>query len=238
MLPMAVALVMIATNPFWVIIIALCMFKEKIRPFEIIGIIVCLGGVAMLVYSEHFTALEEYEELEDKGEVTEAEYEHEMHIYDGMIVALIAAWTFALYNTYNFRKLKDRDHIQLIFIEACFGFVVFSLIIIVEFIFFGENEFRIYSGQNYGYILGACVLDTVAFHFQTAAFQYDSTRFVSLFNFNLVIYGFITDIFILIEPLNHFDVLGSITIHLAVIIVTVYKLCRKHRMNKQIALKE
>ena len=42
----------------------------------------------------------------------------------------------------------------------------------------------------------------------------------------------------IIEPLNHFDVLGGVTIHLATIVVTVYKLCRKYRMNKQIALKE
>ena len=104
---MAVALIMIATNPFWVIIIALCMFKERLLAIEVIGIMVCLGGVALLVYSEHFTALDEYEELKEKGEVTEEEYEHELHIYEGMLVAFIAAWTFALYNTYNFRKLKD-----------------------------------------------------------------------------------------------------------------------------------
>lgn len=115
---------------------------------------------------------------------------------------------------------------------------MFALIILIEGIFFNKNEFRIYSGTNYGYILGACVLDTVAFHFQTAAFQYDSTRFVSLFSFNLVIYGFITDVFLLVEPLNHFDVIGSLTIHVSVIIVTVYKLCRKYRLTKQIALKE
>ena len=42
----------------------------------------------------------------------------------------------------------------------------------------------------------------------------------------------------IIEPLNHFDVIGGVTIHLATIVVTVYKLCRKYRMNKQIALKE
>ena len=107
MLPMAVALIMIATNPFWVIIIALCMFKERLLAIEVIGIMVCLGGVALLVYSEHFTALDEYEELKEKGEVTQEEYEHELHIYEGMLVAFIAAWTFALYNTYNFRKLKD-----------------------------------------------------------------------------------------------------------------------------------
>ena len=165
MLPMAVALIMIATNPFWVIIIALCMFRDKILPIEIVGIMVCLGGVAILVYSEHYTALEEYEEEVEKGEATEEEYKPELHIYEGMFVAFIAAWTFALYNTYNFRKLKDRDSVQLIFIEACLGFVIFSLIIVIEFIFFGENEFRIYSGTNYGFILGACALDTVAFYF-------------------------------------------------------------------------
>ena len=230
MLPMAVALIMIATNPFWVIIIALCMFRDKILPIEIVGIMVCLGGVAILIYSEHYTALEEYEEEVEKGEATEDEFDHELHIYEGMLIAFIAAWTFALYNTYNFRKLKDSDHVQLIFIEACLGFVIFSLIIVIEFMFFGENEFRIYSGTNYGYIFAACALDTVAFYFQTLAFQYDSTRFVSLFNFNLVIYGFITDIFLLIEPLNHLDVIGSVIIHLSVIIVTVYKLCRKYRL--------
>ena len=167
---MGVALVMIATNPFWVIVIALCMFREKILAIDIIGILFCLGGISMLVYSEHHTAVEEFEEAEEKGEAVGEEYEHELHIYEGMMVAFIAAWTFALYNTYNFRKLKDQDHIMLIFIEACIGFVIFALIILVEFIFSGKNEFRIYSGTNYGYILGACVLDTIAFHFQTEAF--------------------------------------------------------------------
>ena len=154
-----------------------------------------------------------------------------------MIIAFIAAWTFALYNIYNFRKLKERDHIQLIFFEALLGFVVFALIILVEGIFFGENEFRIYSAHNYGLILGACVLDTIAFHFQTAAFHFDSTRFVSLFSFNIVIYGFITDIFLLVEPLNHYDVIGGITIHISTIIVTVYKLCKKYKDSKKIAIK-
>ena len=69
MLPMATALIMVATNPFWVIVLSLCMFRDKILPIEILGILVCLAGVGILAYSEHFEAEKEFEEKKEKNEV-------------------------------------------------------------------------------------------------------------------------------------------------------------------------
>ena len=69
MLPMATALIMVATNPYWVVVLSICIFRDKILPIEIVGMLVCLGGVAMLTYSEHHEAEKEFEEKKEKNEV-------------------------------------------------------------------------------------------------------------------------------------------------------------------------
>ena len=67
---MATALIMVATNPFWVIILSICIFGDKILAMEVVGIVVCLGGIAMLTYSEHHEAIKDFEEKKANGEVS------------------------------------------------------------------------------------------------------------------------------------------------------------------------
>ena len=145
-----------------------------------------------------------------------------------MLVVFIAGWFLGLYKVLD-RKLKEIDHTQLMFNEAILGLIGFSLYILIEGVGFNNGEFRVYSAQEYGIIMGACLLDTVGFEFMSAALSYDSTKFVTLFTFNLVYYGLITDIFIILEPINALHLAGGLVVHVATIVVAAYKLCKNYR---------
>ena len=54
-----------------------------------------------------------------------------------------------------------------------------------------------------------------------------------MFGFNIVIYGFITDIFIIIEPVNVLNIVGGVMIHVMTMIIAFYKLCKTYRDNKK-----
>ena len=229
LIPFAMALVLVGTTPFWVIIPAFFIMGEKIMDIEVIGILVAAVGVMLLTISWYEVVEEKHEDEiaagKDPNEFKEIEK------FAGVFIALLAAWFLAFYNVMD-KKLKNIDHTQLMFFEAIIGIIGFSVYILIEGLAKG-NEFRTYSAHKYGLIMSACLLDTLGFEFKTAAFRYDSTRFVSLFGFNMVIYGFVTDIFILIEPVHVLNIIGAVMIHVMTMIITFYKVCKTYRDNKK-----
>lgn len=52
MLPMGTAMIIFQMNPFWIAILACILLRERIRLIEIVGIIVCFGGVIMIATSK------------------------------------------------------------------------------------------------------------------------------------------------------------------------------------------
>ena len=52
MLPVSTTMILFQMNPFFVAILACVVLGERIRLIEIIGIIICFGGVVMIALSK------------------------------------------------------------------------------------------------------------------------------------------------------------------------------------------
>ena len=67
----------------------------------------------------------------------------------------------------------------------------------------------------------------------TIAYQSDSSGFVSLLGYAIIIYGFLSDIIIFNEEIMALQLAGALLIFLATFAVAVYKLCEQHRMKRK-----
>ena len=108
-------------NPFWIAILACIILKERIQFIEIIGIVVCFGGVVMITYSKSF------HEEDAKG----SEDASELEKYIGMMLAILGGVSMAISNVYN-RKLKDIDYNNIMVYHSMLGIILASVYILVE----------------------------------------------------------------------------------------------------------
>ena len=63
-MPIGTAMILFQINPFWVSILACLLLKERIGLIEILGILVCFGGVIMIGFAKQ-QRLYEQEILEE-----------------------------------------------------------------------------------------------------------------------------------------------------------------------------
>ena len=140
----------------------------------------------------------------------------------GLVVISAAAISFAICSTWN-RKLKQVHFSVLMVYHALIGATLALLYILVEG--YIRGEFRIYTLRQYGILLVAVLLDTVACFAMTIAFQKDKGGFVSLFSYSKIVYGFLADIFLLPEQILPLEIIGASLIFLVTISVSVIKLC-------------
>lgn len=116
-----------------------------------------------------------------------------------MVVAFAGAWTFAVCSVFN-RKLKQIDYSALMVYHGMIGGVLASIFIIIEGIVNGGN-FRFYTVEQYLMLFGAATWDTSACYSMTIAYQSDSSGFVSLLGYAIILYGFLSDIIIFNEQI-------------------------------------
>lgn len=195
LLPISTGVIIIQTNPFWISILACFLLKERIRLIEIVGIMICFGGVIMIGLSK---AQKSDDSQEDKldvvgGKVVEDEEEDqsEFDLYFGIAVAFSGAWTFAVCSVFN-RKLKEIGYEALMVYHGLIGGSAASLFILIEGAFRGG--FRFYTSEQYIILLVACAFDCAACNSMTIAYQRDSSGFVSLLGYAIILYGFLADL--------------------------------------------
>jgi len=150
LLPMSTAMILFQMNPFWIAILACIMLGERIRLVEILGIVVCFGGVVIIALSkaEEVDDEKEKEKLEaELGEENAAEdgsedEPSELDKYLGVIIAITAAFTFALTSVFN-RKLKAIDYTALMVYHGIIGGILASTVILIEGAI--KGSFRFYT---------------------------------------------------------------------------------------------
>jgi len=65
-MPIGTAMIIFQINPFWVSVLACLLLKERIRPIEILGMLICFGGVIMIAFAKQ-------ERMEAKEEAAKEE---------------------------------------------------------------------------------------------------------------------------------------------------------------------
>ena len=108
------------------------------------------------------------------------------------------AITFSINSVFN-RKLKAIDYSALMVYHGLIGTILASLFILIEASIRGE--FRFYTLHQYLVLFAASFWDAVACNSMTIAYQSDSSGFVSLLGYAIIIYGFLSDILIFNEDL-------------------------------------
>ena len=82
-------------------------------------------------------------------------------------------------------------------------------------------------------MLGAVLIETVAVYSMTIAYQSDSSGFVSLISYMLVIYAFFADIFVFCEQFKWLELVAALVILLVTVATSIFKL-RQSKRNKEI----
>ena len=67
----------------------------------------------------------------------------------------------------------------------------------------------------------------------TIAYQSDSSGFVSLLGYAIILYGFLSDVIFFNEKILALQFVGALIIFVATFIVAVIKLCEQHRQRKK-----
>ena len=183
------ALILFETNPFWVAILACLVLKERVQLIEVVGMFICFGGVLMIAFAKQ-KRIDESE----SGEVDEKDQLDSFDQWLGLAGGLIAAWTMGFNAIYN-RKLKHLNHNVIMFYHGSLGCLICCIILAIEGIVNGG--FRTYEDSNtYIFLLSGGFLDCICVNMLTIAYQKDSSGFVSLMAYTIVVYGFLADILI------------------------------------------
>jgi len=141
------------------------------------------------------------------------------------------SWFFASCNVIN-RKLKNVHFAIIGFYHPVTG-VVMSLIYIFFSLIITGSVFETHSWSIYGYLLLTCFLDFISMNSQNIAFQSDSSGFVAVIGYLIVLYGFLADEFIFDSVITGFDLVGACMILFVTVGVTVYKLKQKFDEQKK-----
>ena len=135
------------------------------------------------------------------------------------------SWSFASCNVIN-RKLKDVHFAIVGFYHPITGMIM-SLLYIVGSLILTGTVFPTHSWSIYGYLLLTCLCDFISLNSQNIAFQSDSSGFVAVIGYLIVLYGFLADEFIFDSAITGFDLVGACMILFVTVGVTVYKLKQK-----------
>ena len=144
-----------------------------------------------------------------------------------MIVAFISAWGLAVTSVFN-RKLKTIDYTLVMVYHGFIGVILAILFIVIEGLV-KSGQLRFYSLEQYLFLFGAATWDTIGCYSITIAYQSDSSGFVSLLGYAIIVYGFLSDVIFFDEQILPLQFAGAMIIFVATFIVAVYKVCEAHR---------
>jgi len=134
---------------------------------------------------------------------------------------LLVCLTFAVNNsglTVIIRKLKNIHYAVLGFYHPILGmcmYVTYTLIV---------EPLKLHSMHVYLLILAACSCDFIAFTSRNIAQQCDSSSFLAVLGYIVILYGFFADWFIFDYTPSGYDLLGALLILLVTLSVALYKL--------------
>lgn len=217
-------------HPFWTSILAFLLLKERIKAIEILGILICFGGVIMIGFARQERIDEKEAEAAAKGETDDEEEVSQLVQNIGLGLGLLSAMTMAVNSVYN-RKLKNIDYFVVMCYHGILGSAFAIVYICIEAVINGE--FRIYTFVQYLILIAASVMDMLTVNCMTIAFQRDSSGFVSLISYALIFYGFLSDVIIFNEKIMVLEVIGAIIILVSTMTVATIKLCETYRQKQK-----
>ena len=109
---------------------------------------------------------------------------------------------------------------------AVVGLVLMLAFFAVQYLFTGQL-LSVHDARTHWFLLLTLSVDFFSLNAMNIAFQSDASGFVSVIGYMIVVYGFMSDIFIFKVPLEGRDMAGAVFILAVTVCVTVYKMKNK-----------
>ena len=207
LIPLFLLTIILQTAPLWTSFLGKWVNDERVYCFEYAAMLLCFIGVVAVTASKHSNSL-------NFGESNSA-------FIFGCLIVFVNSWCLATINVCN-RKLKEVDVTIIVFWHLLIGLTLGSLYYL--YINLAEGYvFELHSASVYGWLIFMCVLDFTAMNCLTRAFQLDSSAFLSIISYCIVLYGFAVDVLYWKLPIGGSDLVGACLIFLVTITTVIYK---------------
>ena len=223
-------MIIFQTGTFYISIIAYFAFNEKMIPCEVIAMLVCFAGMVTVTVSGTRNA------AEDGSDASSANYSRTQLIV-GYSLVIVTSWVFAACATLC-RALKDISSGIIMFWHGILGITLATIAILVEYFVsdYGKGQgMHLFNMGSYALVLllAATVFDTMGVNCATIAYQSDSSGFVALISYVMVVYGFLSDCLIFNESFSWVELSGAACIISVTIVTSVVKLRESKVIRKR-----
>jgi drug/metabolite transporter (DMT)-like permease len=212
MLPVFVYTVLFQTSSFWISLMGFFINREKIIPFELVGMVVCFVCVAAI------------SQAGASGDVLMEEGTEPGTSLAGVFAALSASFVYASSCISN-RPLGDLPYQLIMWWGSLIGLSIWIAVYSADLLAHGGTLTLLsHSSETYWTLLGALTFDVLATNAMTIAFQSGASGFVCLIGYVAIVYAFLADLIIFESTFSAVEVIASVTIVATVIVITLYKL--------------
>ena len=177
------------SSPIFIIILSIFFFKEKINSSRIIGLIICLGGVLVIICKGNLAYLLDFK------------------FTSGDIWMLGASIGWALYSIYLLNWKSQFSLMARFTLIAFFGFVSLFPFYLIEEIYFFDTNFN--SSFLFWVLFAAISPGIIAFTLYTKTQRYLGASMTGFTLYLFAIYGSIFGIILFGENLMTFHYLGA-----------------------------
>jgi len=164
LIPMTYVVIIFQTAGFWASLLAFFFMKERLHVVEIVGLVICFTGVVAIT-------LNGSKNSPDKISLTDNVPQREKIM--GFLLVFAGAWIYAACCVLN-RALKSVNPIVVLFYHGLCGLLIGIFVVLLEYWFFTPSDqgMRIlsYDAQQYAYLTGAMIFDSIQCFGQTIAF--------------------------------------------------------------------
>lgn len=215
--PVSICFVIFNTNPFLISLFAFIILSETIERYEICGMALCFFGIVVLSLK---SMIKDAAIVATGGTLTK-----------GMVLVILSASSFSLMITMT-RRMKDIKPQVILLLHAILG--VFCGIIIVLFLKIVMDQpislLTLPASTLLKLVLASSLIATGDFCV-TAAFQSDSSGFVSMFLYTQVVMAFFVDILLFNETFTFLQVaiaFGILVVCISVAYIKLKKIQKEH----------
>jgi drug/metabolite transporter (DMT)-like permease len=127
LMPLALYMVLVETNPFWTSILCLIILKEQIKNFEFAAMMICFGGVACIALAKDSIGADFAAIIDPYADTRVL----------GIVIAIAVAWGFAGVFILN-RKLQRVHWVLVMFFHSVIGFTMSFMYVMAESFYTGE----------------------------------------------------------------------------------------------------
>ena len=208
LLPLSIAVVINMMTPLWVGILGALFFGERFRMYQIIINIVSFIGVVFILKPDFLFKTEEEIEFANK-KISDSSYQN--YILGVFLAVLNSIFNASVMHT--IRELKNRTNIIVIIFYLNFFNIMYAGVGAFYHPFIKLESIDVFN------LLVVSIAGYLAQIFRSRALFLEKVFILSVIAYIQLIFGYLSDIFILSSPLDYFGNFGCVLIVISTMIL-------------------